>query len=516
MPRTTGVVASALELHRLSTGPDADAGLRLLRLDRTHVAAAVLAAHLGGQVRRLPAADLHALIEEDLAALREAGVELGESVTARTYCDQWRSQGILVRTTMAGGREETYELSAPAEAALRYLAQVERPRPAVTQSRLTTIASQLDALVRDSDPSVEGRLAALRAQRDAIDAEIERVESGQTQPVGGAEGAERLAEILALAEQVPGDFSRVRAELIALNRSLRERIIEMPGSRGEVLDDVFRGVDRIESSEAGRSFLAFLELFQDPEASARLDDHLDEVLARPFVDLLPDADRRYLRHWRGTLSTESANVRQTMTGFSRSLRRFVQSRAFEEHRRLAEELARAQALAARAAATTSPIRRMSTALDLTGMSLGSIGSWRLHNPADARVAEEVVRHDVADLDLEAMREVVRASEIDLAELGESIEASLAARGVATIGEILADHPATQGLASVIGLLLLARERGAVLAVEPVDGADGVTATADREAAAPVECVAWVSEAGTHRSATIPRLLMSAADDTARR
>ena len=76
MAGTSGVVASALELSRLVSGERADAGLHLLRLDLAPVAAAVLAAHLGGQVRRRPVAELHELIDEDLAALREAGLNL--------------------------------------------------------------------------------------------------------------------------------------------------------------------------------------------------------------------------------------------------------------------------------------------------------------------------------------------------------------------------------------------------------------------------------------------------------
>ena len=298
----------------------------------------------------------------------------------------------------------------------------------------------------------------------------------------------RLRTIIALAEQVPGDFARVRAEMTDLNRLLREHIVAMSGSRGEVLDDVFRGVDRIESSEAGRSFLGFYELLSDVESSARLDDEIDTVLDRDFSLRLSPEDRRFLRHWRSTLMEESGSVRLTMTGFSRSLRRFVQSRAFEEHRRLAVELAQAQRLAARVAAGTQPQHRMTKHLDLTGVSLASVGSWRLHNPAEGTVDEEIVLHDVSGLDLEAVRAIVRASEIDMVELEDAVAASVARRGAATVAQVLEDSPATQGLASVIGLLLLARRRGQV-----IDG---------------VERVTWISKAGRERAASVPRLLFT--------
>ena len=127
-------------------------------------------------------------------------------------------------------------------------------------------------------------------------------------------------------------------------------------------------------------------------------------------------------------------------------------------------------------------------LDLTGVSLASVGSWRPHNPAEAAVEEEIVRNDVADLDLEAVRAIVRASEIDMVELERAVDAAVARRGVATVAQVLEDSPATQGLASVIGLLLLVRRRG--------QAADGV------------ERVTWTSKAGRQRAADVPRLLFT--------
>src|SRR5690606_25409024 len=130
----------------------------------------------------------------------------------------------------------------------------------VTESRLTTLSSQLQALARDSDPRTQTRLAALRAERDALDRQIEAVESGDFPVLDGVRAVERSVEILALAEEVPGDFARVRAELEGLNRELRARILDDDGNRGDTLGEVFRGVDLIGSSDAGRSFTGFYDM----------------------------------------------------------------------------------------------------------------------------------------------------------------------------------------------------------------------------------------------------------------
>ncbi len=94
---------------------------------------------------------------------------------------------------------------------------------------------------------------------------------------------ERLAEILRLAGEVPGDFAKVADDLESLNGSLREQIINNDGSRGGVLEDVFSGVDLIENSEAGRTFNAFHELLLDRVLADRFDRAVEALLERPFT-----------------------------------------------------------------------------------------------------------------------------------------------------------------------------------------------------------------------------------------
>ncbi len=60
-------------------------------------------------------------------------------------------------------------------------------------------------------------------------------------------------------------------------------------------------------------------------------------------------------------------------------------------------------------------------------------------------------------------------------------------GAAPIGEVLREHPASQGVASVVGLLVLAEERA--------------TALTDGE-----ELVGWTSLSGVERHGRVPRYL----------
>lgn len=462
---------------------ESDAGLALLRADLFPVLAAVLSEHLGGTQRVRPAVEFLELLATDLDLLRDAGFDLPRA--AQEYLTEWVRQGILVRRA-GEAREETVELSPAAQVAVRFAAGLESQRSAVTSSRLANVSDLLARLARETDPEQSTRLAALRDERDALDAEIAAVEQGRFTPLAEEAAREQLAEILRLAAEIPGDFAQVSDDLERLNHGLRERIINQRGTRGDVLDEVFAGVDLIEESDAGRSFRAFHDLVLDAERATAFDAAVAGVLARPFTEGVPADDLVFLRRLLTTLQNESTQVRSVMTGFSRSLRRFVESHAYHEHRRLADALATASSAALAASRVLRPFDPVGYTLDASSIPLSSVGGWTLHNPADVRTADPVATRPSGALDLAALRRQVRESEIDFAELRLAVVDAVDRLGPVTVGGVLAEHPATQGLASVVGLLLLA-------------DAAGSRAAGDEE-------LSWTSGAGAPRTVRTGRYL----------
>ncbi|MBH0119473.1 DUF3375 domain-containing protein [Rhodococcus sp. NPDC003382] len=477
------------DVHRLVRLQRDHQAWSLLRADNAAVVLALLARHFDHGTRRLPAPELFELLDTDLQELRDEGFDLPR--TGQAYCADWVRAGYLLRRPSTDSREETLEPTESTFAALAFVSGLTSTTSSVTESRLTTLSSQLQALARDSDPRSESRLAALRAERDALDRQIAAVESGDFPVLDGTRAAERAKEILALAGEIPGDFARVRAELDSLNRELRARILDDEGDRGDTLGEVFRGVDLIGNSDAGRSFTGFYDMIIDPERSSQLDAWIEVVLQRSFAQLLDLAERRRFRSLLTEMETSGSEVHATMTSLSRSLRHFVQSRHYEEHRRLQRLLRSAQQQALEVARRRKPYDLLDLELVRIGMSIDSVAALQLHNPADDLVAEPVVSQPAGEVDLDELRRIVRESEIDLDELAGNVAATLGARGRATIGDVLQDHPATQGLASAVGLLVLAAEHG-----HPMDG---------------TEDISWTSPRGNVRIASIRRYLFDPTD-----
>jgi hypothetical protein len=450
-------VSALSQTHALTRLLETDATWRLLRAVNAPVITALLSEHLGGEERRLPTDDLYERIDHDLDALRGHGFDLPQS--AQGYCGEWRKSGFLTRRPAEEARGETFELAPGALAAIRTLEQLAAPRQTVTESRLASIGAQLGQLAVDTDPDATRRLEQLHTQRDRIDAQIERIHAGDLETLDPARALERVRDILAQAEEIPSDFARVRAEFENLNRDLRARIVESDETQRSVLDEVFRGVDLIAESEEGRSFAGFSALVLDPAVGEAFDDDIARVLDRAFAGDLTREHHRFLRRFIGTLKDHSGEIHEVITTFARGLRRYVQSQDYQRDRVLRGLLRTALADGVAASAEIKPYQPTGLRLDLSAMALSSVGAIRLHDPAEFDATAPIVEHESGVADLATLRALARETEIDFAELIDHVNFVLAEVDQATVGQVLERHPASQGVASVVGLLTLAANHG---------------------------------------------------------
>ncbi|WP_068477333.1 DUF3375 domain-containing protein [Pseudoclavibacter helvolus] len=481
-------LASALAYQRLVTN---DVTLQLLRANTAPIIAAVLRTHLGSPGARIKAEELYELIDSDLEDLRDH-FDMGDR-NGKSYCADWRAAGYLIRRPDPESRGETFELSPAAFNALRILEQIERPRSTATESRLMSLAAQLHQLAVDTDPDSTRRLATLRQERDSLDDQIDRIERGEHVTLDANRAAERVQDIVQQAENLPADFSQVRSRFEELNRRLRAEILASEDSRRRVLDDIFRGVDVIESSDEGRTFTAFSDLVLDPENSATLDADIAEILRRDFTADLDDPARALLNTLVRDLKRGSRDVHGVLTDFARGLRRYVRSQEFQRDRVLRASITQALSAATEAARTVKPFTPTSHSVTLTSSRIGSIGALVLHNPSDYDIGDPLQEYEPEPIDLEVLRQLARETEVDFDELERNIAAVLTTRQAATVREVLDAYPASQGVASVVGLLTLAVRDGQV-------------------DAAATERVTWTSADGQSRQAIVVTHTFTATQD----
>ncbi len=434
--------------------------------------------------RRLPAPVLHERLQQQLDALRSDELSRELPRTAQAYVAHWLAQGWLERRLPEGAAHEEYELTRAAVQAIRFIAGLREAASNATESRLSLVIQQLVQLAGQTEADPDARLASLRAERARLDEEIARVEAGRLATVDGKRALERTRDIIRLADDLAEDFHRVRDDFEQLNREFRERIIDDEGTRGDVLERLFDGIDVIGDSDAGRSFQAFWGLLNDTEQSGQLDAALESLLGRGFARRLSRQERSFLRGLTATLLERGGEVHQVMQHFARSLRGFVQSRGYLEQRRLNQLLKQAQGEALQLRDELHATTATGYTLALSGSRLRSLSQWRLHDPRAAQVDGRVYWADAAEIDLDSVGDLVAQSEIDVRALREDLHMLLGRQPRLTIGEALRQCPPLQGLGSVIGYLSLGTRHGVV-----IDG--------ERE------LVEWEGGDGAQRRARIP-------------
>ena len=427
--------------------------------------------------RTLSAAVLHERLQRALDQLN--GEELSRELprTAQAYIAHWLAQGWLERRLPDGADQEQYELSTQALQAIRFADSLEQSRVAATESRLALVIEQLSQLAAQTEADPDARLSALRDERDRIDAEIARVGEGRVAALDGKRALERARQIIGLADDLTEDFRRVRDDFERLNREFRERIIDDESERGDVLSQLFEGVDVIGESDAGRSFQAFWRLLNDAEQSAQLDAALETVLARGFARRLDRNERAFLRGFTGTMLERGGQVHDVLQNFARSLRGFVQSRGYLEQRRLNQLLKQAQGQALQLRDEVRPTAPTGFVLPLSSARIRSIGQWRLHDPRTHQVDTSIYYAEAAEITLDSVGDLVAQSEIDVRTLKDNLFMLLGSRPRLSISQVLRERPARQGLGSVIGYLSIGTRHGRVMTdqLETVEwtGGDGV-------------------------------------------
>jgi hypothetical protein len=342
----------------------------------------------------------------------------------------------------------------------------------------------LQTLARDTDDDEFSRLERLYEERKQIDAQIDAVSRGEAPVLDQERAAERVREVIGLARELSEDFRRVRQQFNDLNRGFRERIIQDEGSRGQVLNDLFAGVDVIAESSAGRTFAAFWNLLTDPEQSSHLEAAIDSVTRRDFIRLLSKEDRVFLASMTRTLLARAGSVNNVQTGFARSLRTYVQSREYQEQRRLTTLLHSAKANALAVRDQLRPENLTGISLQLSSATYRSVGQWKLHSPPLTLSTGDLVAAAEAEISLQDVQSAVEKAEIDFRGLYANLREVLMQRSQITIGGLLEAYPPQQGLGTVVGYLTIGLKHGEV--------------ARERK-----ERVHWNTQAGVRRAANIP-------------
>ena len=443
---------------------------RLLAATKAPAVLAILQSVFPAGDRRLPRSELIARVGAHLALLHdedpggespaEDGTEPATSSGGRSaadYVDGWVREGYLTRRDDPQRVETTFEPSPATIDAIQFIASLEEHRPTTTESRLQLVVQQFERLAEETETDRDVRLADLQRRRERLEAEIRELAEGELMLPSADASVDRLRDILQIAAELSGDFLQYREDLRAVDLHLREQILSPDTSRGEILEQLLAGDDLLGQSTVGRTFTAFFRMLNDPVQTRTAQEVVDRLLERDFARTLGRAERERLANVFSDLYEPAQEVLDVKTELYRSLARFVRSQDFRQHRVLLEALQEAQGLALAQKDEVPTRTPFPLELDLSRVQLSSVAQHRLKDPTDPGAPAEAEVHDATALSVDVLEDLVRSNDIDIVGLTSTVNAVRGNAGQATIADVLREHPAQQGLASVIGLMFLATQ-----------------------------------------------------------
>lgn len=459
---------------------------RLLAATKAPAVLAILQAVFPAGDRRLPRSELVARVGTHLALLHDTDAEHADAVhadaghpgtehadaehpgdlreqpgrsgrTAAEYVDAWVREGYLTRRDDPQRTETTFEPSPATIDAIQFIASLQEHRPTTTESRLALVIQQFERLAQETETDRDVRLADLQRRRERIEQEIRDLAEGELLLPSTEASLDTLRDILQIASELSGDFLQYREDLRAVDLHLREQILSPEGSRGDILEQLLAGDDLLGQSTVGRTFTAFFRMLNDPVQTRTAQELVDRLLDRDFARSLRREERERLANVFSDLYEPAQEVLDVKTELYRSLARFVRSQDFRQHRVLLEALQEAQGLALAQKDEVPTRAPFPLELDLSRVQLSSVSQHRLKDPTDPGAPAEAEVHDATTLSVEVLQDLVRTNDIDIAGLTGDVNAVRGRSGQASIGEVLREHPASQGLASVIGLMFLATQ-----------------------------------------------------------
>lgn len=424
-------------------------GWRLLRAGNAAFVATVLHhVFVAGKARTVTEAVLLEAVDDELYRQRRLDPEALPR-SAKEYVTEWGSpeKGWLRSFYPAGSDLPSYDLTPAAEKALGWLESLTQRSFVGTESRLLTVFQLLRQIVEESQDDPAERLAALRRRRAEIDQEIARVESGQVKVLDDTAVRDRFQQFTATSRDLLSDFREVEENFRTLDRGVREQIAAWDGARGSLLDEVLGEREVISGSDQGVSFGAFWDFLMASDRQDDFDRLLDAALALPALRDADPALRYVVADWLRAAGAVQATVAQ----LSHQLRRFLDDRAYLENRRIVGLMRSIEARALR-------LRDDPPAGAVMEVEEAKADVWlpmarRMYAPPP-RITLDTAPVEAGDEDVPT-DELYDLVTVDPERLRGSVALTLSGRDQVTLGQVLTEHPAEQGLAEVVTYLAVA-------------------------------------------------------------
>lgn len=313
---------------------------RLLRSDLgAWVIAFLYDTYKASSLLSIPQSELRARLKEFQSEIHTANPSTMPGSPER-YLTQWTQSQWIRRFVDAHSQEPQFQLTPHAEEAIRYVEDsiTRRKQLVGTESRLRLIIDTLNDIVRGSSDDPARRLDSLQAQRDAIQHEIDAIESGDRFHVyKPSQIRERFQTAIHLLRELQSDFRGVEDRFQQIARRVQQLKASGMGNRSSILGYALDAEEALKHEDEGVSFYAFVRFLLSPTEQSALRNQIQNIQQlTPLADQQESLDR--LGKMVPCLLAEADKVMRTTARLSSSLRRLLDSKSEPQRTRLTQVL----------------------------------------------------------------------------------------------------------------------------------------------------------------------------------
>lgn len=235
----------------------------------------------------------------ELGAHEDLGLD---SAPVRQLCTRWVREKWLIRNITDDGVEE-YSLTSHAQQAIEFVARAQGDHALVSESRLRTLLETMDRFALDAQPSKSARMASLDAEIARLTAERDFLAGGGViEPVDNDRMSEQFENVKYLVRELPADFTRVAESIKDLQREILTQLRQDERPSGEILSEYLDASKNLmDQTHEGRAFVGAMELLDDEDLLASLDEAVTSVLRHPFSTELTSAEKSAFRGIKSTI-----------------------------------------------------------------------------------------------------------------------------------------------------------------------------------------------------------------------
>ncbi len=404
----------------------------------------------------IPQEELTESLTAYLEMLAETHIELYGS-TAVSYLRTWchNDYRFLRRYHESGSDDPVYELTPDTERAIAWMEELQKSDFIGTESRFLRIFDLLQEIVTYSTEDAEARLAQLEKEKAGLQAQIDAIKAtGKIEQYSQTQIKERFFEANDVSRRLLADFREVAANFRAIADQVQEGQLDAEARKGQIVGQVLDADAMLKESDQGRSFYTFWEFLISPRRQEELQELLTAVYQLPDLQKIDSAQGQRLRRLKRNLIDAAAKIVESNRRLGEQLRKLLDEQNIAEARRVMELAVEIKQTAV-SLIPHPPDKKEFFYIE---------AAPALDMPLERPLWTPPVNVSYADIDLESadadlstanLEALFNQFYVDESRLYRHIAALLDKKVTATLGEVTAVYPLTQGLAELVAYVVIA-------------------------------------------------------------